>query len=422
MSINRVALRNLGRNRVKTLLSMIAIIAGVAAYIMSSCFQKGMALNGFLNIINYESGPIQIYSKDYFEIKDEFPLYETIKDGSIIEEALTDNYFTAPRVRFQGSIISPSKEKNFNIIAVDPDKEKNLFLYTQDITPRNIKNGNFEMVMGYRSALELGVDVGDPVRLVAQIEYKDGDRIKTITQIMDFTVVGLISSDNTVVSTNTAFVPLDVLQNETGMMFNGAVTEIVVRDKNSSYNSMPTDNESVEVISNLLPEHLKSTLDVRNWMVYDENQIKSLSTSDTGPIFFFMSLLIIMLMSNTMLLSVMDRTKEIALLRAMGMDNFEIFKLLAAEAGYLGLFGALLGMVVGYFITVGKVNTGIVINTESFKAAGMSFTMTGTIKSAWSIKGFITAGIGAIVISVLSAAFPTLSVLKMNIIKGIKHE
>ncbi len=91
------------------------------------------------------------------------------------------------------------------------------------------------MVIGYIGAKELGVKVGDPVRLIAQIEYKDGESIKTITQLMIFTIVGLIRSDNFTLSKNTAIIPLDILQDENGMMLNGSVTEIVVRDKNFNY-------------------------------------------------------------------------------------------------------------------------------------------------------------------------------------------
>lgn len=422
MSISRVALRNLSRNKVKTLLSMIAIIVGVSFYIQTECDYKGRRTSGFLNLINYEAVALQIYSKDYFSIKDELPLYESIDNSLVIEEIFKDDYFTAPRVRFGGSILSPEKEKTFSIIAVDPDKEKNIFLYPEDITPRNIKKGRFEMVLGYRGALELGVEVGDPVRLTAQIQFKEGDKIKTVMQLLDFTVVGLINSNNLTMSTHTAFIPLDILGDENGMMLNGSVTEIVLRDKNFSFKNMPTDKESVESVSKRLSKNLKDNLVVKSWIEYDINQIRQLSSNAMAPIFLFLTLLIIMLMSNTMLLSVMERTREIALLRALGMDNFDIFKLLATEAGYLGLFGTILGMIVGFFITVSSVNTGTEITLEIIEEFNLDFTMTGIVKSAWSIKGFITAGVAAMLTSVLSVAIPTISALKMNIIKGIRHE
>lgn len=422
MSINRVALRNLSRNRVKTLLSMVAIIIGVAFYIQSECYSKGRRISGFLNLINYEAGAVQIYTKEYFPVKDELPLYASVEDSSQIEEALKDNYYTAPRTRFSGEILSTEKQMQFQIIAVDPEKEKNIFLYPEDISPENISTGAFEMVMGYRGAKELGIDVGDGVRLIAQIEFKEGERIKTITQLLDFTVVGLIRSDNATMSKNTAIVPLDILQDENGMMLNGAVTEIVVREKGFNFNSMPSDEESAEAVAALLPGELKDDLAIKNWIEYDADQMRKLSTNELAPVFFFMTLLIIMLMSNTMLLSVMDRTREIALLRAMGMDNLKIFKLLSTEAGYLGLFGAIIGMIVGFIITYNAVNTGKVITIEYIEARNLGITVTGTIKSVWSIQGFVTAGITAIITSVAAAAFPTISALKMNIIKGIRHE
>lgn len=422
MSINRVALRNLSRNKIKTILTLIAIVVGVSYYIYSACQSKGMRINGFLNLINYESGAVQLYSKNYYKIKDEQPLYESINNSSEIISILDKDYFTASRVRFKGSIVSPEKEMPFNIIAVNPDREREVFLYPTDISPKNISNGSFEMVMGYRAALELGIEVGDPVRLIADIEFKEADRIKTITQLLDFTVVGLVTSTNTTVSKNTAFIPLDILQDENGMMLNGNVTEIVVRDRDFGFTNMPTNKESVSHISEILLKEDINSVDVKNWTLYDINQVRRLSTSDTGPIFLFLTLLIIMLMSNTMLLSVMDRTKEIALLRAMGMDNLEIFKLLATEAGFLGLFGAVIGVIVGYLITFDSVTTGTVLTNEIVEAQGLEYTITGTIRSLWSIKAFFTASIAALLTSIISAAVPTISVLKMNIIKGIRNE
>lgn len=422
MSISSVALRNLNRNRLKTLLSMIAIVIGVAFFIQSMCANNGRRVSGFLNLINYEAGAVQIYKKGYYSIKDEQPLYESIIDPSKIEAVLDRDYFTAPRVRFNGSILSPQKEMDFSIIAVDPERESNIFLYPRDIAPRNITKGAFEMVMGYRAAKQLGVVVGDPVRLMAQIEFREGGRIKTITQLLDFTLVGLITSDNLTVSTNTAFIPMDILQDENGMMLNGSVTEIVIRDRDFHFEDMPTPRETVQTISHLLPDDIENNLTVKSWTDYDVDQIKQLSTNEMAPIFVFMTLLIIMLMSNTMLLSVMDRTREISLLKAMGMDSVEIFKLLALEAGYLGLFGAIIGLIMGYLITVDAVNTGYKMTVEFIEANSMKYTMTGTIKSAWSLEVFVIAGITAIVTSVLAAVVPTLSALKMNIIKGIRHE
>lgn len=422
MSISRVAFRNLKRNRIKTLLSIIAIVVGVAFFVRSECSGKGLRTSGFLNIINNESGAIQIYNKNYFSIKDELPLYESIYNYEKIETSLEDEYFTTSRVKFSGSIVSPEKQKQFTIIAIDPTKEKKIFSYPKDISPRNVENGAFQMVMGYRGAAELGVKVGDAVRLIADIEIKDGDRIKTITQLLDFTVVGLITSDNLLLSKYTAIVPLDILQDENGMMLNGAVTEIVVRDKNFNSDYMPTKKETVENVEKLIPNELMNDVVVKEWTQYDVDQMKTISKNELAPVFFFMTLLIIMLMSNTMLLSVMDRTREISLLRAMGMDNFEIFKLLAVEAGYLGIIGGAIGLVVGYLITVSSVHTGFELNTEFIEARDLSITVTGTIKSVWSVKGFVFAGIAAVLTSVISAVFPTLSALKMNIIKGIKHE
>ena len=72
-----IAMRNLARHKVKTVLTSAAIMVSVAVYIFLNSWLGGMAIESRRNIVNFEMGAAKLQTKLYFEKKDEMPSYES---------------------------------------------------------------------------------------------------------------------------------------------------------------------------------------------------------------------------------------------------------------------------------------------------------------------------------------------------------
>ncbi|MDR2740530.1 MAG: ABC transporter permease, partial [Treponema sp.] len=73
IELKRLALRNLARHKVKTILTCAAIMVSVAVYIWMDSWLAGIFLESRRNIINYETGAVKLQTKLYFDKKDDLP-------------------------------------------------------------------------------------------------------------------------------------------------------------------------------------------------------------------------------------------------------------------------------------------------------------------------------------------------------------
>src|SRR5215510_7712214 len=96
--LKKIALRNLARHKVKTILTSLAIMISVAMYIFLNSWLGGMAVESRRNIVNFEMGAAKLQTKLHFEKKDEMPSYENFKAWKTYSDALSrEGYISAPR-------------------------------------------------------------------------------------------------------------------------------------------------------------------------------------------------------------------------------------------------------------------------------------------------------------------------------------
>jgi hypothetical protein len=96
-----IALRNLSRHRVKTIITATAVAVSVCLYIAADGWLHGMNLESRRNIVSYEIGAAKIQTKAYFEKKDDLPMYEAFSGWEGLSESLSRaGYDSAPRFVF----------------------------------------------------------------------------------------------------------------------------------------------------------------------------------------------------------------------------------------------------------------------------------------------------------------------------------
>ena len=569
--LKKIALRNLARHKVKTILTSAAIMVSVAVYIFLNSWLGGMAIESRRNIVNYEIGAAKLQTKLYFEKKDEMPSYENFYGWEIYRDVLSgEGYVSAPRYTFAGTLSSASGSAPIVFYAVEPDAEKEVLRYVPYVDfGRFVRNGSFEIALGtvaaeklkvgiptrpYRKELEelilvtaqnsqdadfirslyseapvsasmfapadtkavkgnermllkknaskqdldrywemIAATERNNVRINAMIDIKaapeviradkwngellpalreedkklvmsaysleefmgayllvEDDEVQLakvldamiragfqgavnhINQAFEVIVAGIINSPDPLPNGNTAFIPLDVLQNETGMMLQGAVTELIIREGGVPDSRLPGGSESSAAITAALNRGLAAMglslpgdLAVRTWQEYMQDYLgyEKIQTGMPQVLAFLLLLLSFLGISNTILLAILERTKEIGMMRAMGMTDGQMIMAYMLEAGFLGVIGSVLGIILGCIINYPVVKYGIDYSGMADVLGGaVGFRTTAVFRSVWNIPITIGSGAAATLLSSLVAYFPTRRAVKKPITESLRFE
>jgi ABC-type antimicrobial peptide transport system permease subunit len=109
---------------------------------------------------------------------------------------------------------------------------------------------------------------------------------------------------------------------------------------------------------------------------------------------------------NTLVLSVFERTREIGMLRAVGMTRRQVRRMIRYESIVTALIGGALGIAVGTFLAV--------LTTQALSDEGVVLAIP------WrTIALFV---LGTIVVGILAAMFPARRASRLNILKALQYE
>jgi putative ABC transport system permease protein len=109
---------------------------------------------------------------------------------------------------------------------------------------------------------------------------------------------------------------------------------------------------------------------------------------------------------NTLVLSVFERTRELGMLRAIGMTRRQVRRMIRQESIITALIGATLGIVVGVFLAF--------LVTQALSDEGIVFAVP-----FLSLVVFVIVAIAA---GMLAAIFPARRASKLNVLKALQYE
>jgi putative ABC transport system permease protein len=266
------------------------------------------------------------------------------------------------------------------------------------------------------------------VSTVIDLKAQDGSgKIRHVNQLIDAVVVGVVNSPNPMTNYNVAYVPMDALQDEAGLMLEGKVTEILVRRAGAKDSELPGKLESPAAIKAALEREggLPSGLAVHGWLDYAADYIAA-SNGDkvsTRIMIILLFLLSFIGIANTMLMAILERTKETGMLRALGMTDSELLLVYVIEAGCIGAIGALVGTLLGCLINIPMVAQGIDYSEMAKEAGGdFGYRIAALFRSAWNPPVIALTGIVATLVSAAAAIPPSLRALRMPVTDSLRFE
>lgn len=343
----RMALRNVTRNRRRSLLSGTMVAAGVAAILFAKAYLSGLQMLIREGVIEAGQGALTVMHQGYATAQEMSPLHLDLpQDAQLVAHIATvpNVKAVAPRMRFMGIVSAGDTGTAFHALAIDPALEK-------DVCPRGPAaktdrlagpglSGNDvpEALLGTELARALNVHTGDTVTLLAQTRSGSMDAV-------DLTVVGTYRYDDLETNKRLVVLPLGVAQKLLHMK--GRVSGYSV-----AVNDLDRLEQTVAQVGASLTAGPWQT-ETRDWGALQPRYRDLLLVEDAvlGVLLFIVFGLVLTGVINAMLMSVFERTREIGTLMSMGFSRERIAALFLCEAALLGAFSSALGAVIGTLLT-----------------------------------------------------------------------
>ena len=410
----QLSLKNLFRYRKRTIITSAALAAGIMIYILMDSMIAGSMDMSEENILRYEMGQGSITTEQTWEDRDYFPLNSPIAEGIALSDSLDSRYgiSAAPRIRFLGDMIlyrDPFPEDgNMQVVltAIDPLRDKRVFdLESTLIKGRWLEPGTDQVIIGSWMASEIGADIGYYITIVCRT--RDG-----YYQTMDLEITGIIDTPNPTVNRLSMLVPLDTADYALDMA--GGVTEIVVK--------LPGDRKVDSREKALVQSFLPDELIFHTW---EEQALVYIAASNgdrysTVIILFLVFIIAAVGVSNTMLMSAMERTRELGMMRALGMRDRDLKRMFLLEAAGIGLLGSLMGILLGVLGNIPMVLKGIPLpaSTDQYD---MGYRISGAMWGVWKADTMLFSLLIGMVITIFVSRLSIRKILKFSIVQDLRH-
>jgi putative ABC transport system permease protein len=459
-----LALRNLLRNRRRSLTSLLAVMIGGFSLLLFGGYVRNITYGletGFVT----QSGHFQIQRKDYFLYGNGNPAAYGIDDYDKLIAAVKASPALAPML----AVVTPTLQLggiagNFAAAAsrtvvgmgIVVDDQNRMRLWNEYAFP--VLPAPLALTGTSSDAAVIGTGVARALDLCAPLKVSNCRRAAEAAPAPPTTGAGLaddiaalsiqetpkaaavsktrieLLAPNTHGAPNMAqlnivkaeeqgvkelddiFVALHLAQAQKLIYGNGKPKVTAIEVQLTSTRAMPAAEALLqEVIAKSPQKDTLTILDFRTLNPFYEQTIRLFDV-----IFGFISLLIgtivVFMLGNTMSMAVVERTVEIGTLRAIGLKRREIRNLFVLEGLMLGLFGAVLGIALA------------ILAANVINWSGLSWTPPGRITEVpltvrvwgeWKLIGI--TGIGLVLIAGLSAWWPSQQAARMNIVDALRH-
>jgi ABC-type lipoprotein release transport system permease subunit len=362
--IFKMAFRDLGRNKRRTILSALAVAVGLGLLVMMSGVLVGEMQGALKNTIQLSSGHIQIRSLTYDENKISLKWEDLLENPQALAEAVKAQYpqivDATPRLVASGIVTRGENSRGVQVIGLDPDAAANQ-VYRQGLLEGDFLTADDRegILVGQPLAEKLGLEVGGQINLL--VNTSNGDIVEQL-----FTVRGIYTTNTFGYDESTVFLPLAKAQTMTGAENRASLIFILLQNK-----------EQAESVTAALqsPNYTVTTWREMNAMVV---QFEDFANAYMSIFYLIVLGITATVVSNTLVMSVYERTREIGILAAIGMKGRRILAQFLIEAALIASLGVIGGMILGgaltyYFgvnglpIDISKMGlTGILINNRIY--------------------------------------------------------
>jgi putative ABC transport system permease protein len=409
LSLFRLALRNVGRNRRRSVLAIVSVAISLTVIVFAQGFIAGFVASFVKNATKNDAGHIRISAKKFEERCRFFPVsYNVVNPDSIIgairrDPAIaSDIALITPRVSFGVLLSNGGNNRSAVALAGDPAKEKNLlYLQKSIIPPGRYISGRRDLIMGCALAKSLHFRMSDTVRVMTSgSDYA--------LHLRKFAVVGLFSTGLNVFDDMMFQIGIDDARELLAMGSDDQQIIIMLNDYRRA------DNVAARIRA-LIPD---TSISVTPWTkIGDTYTTVDLVGRIYNWIYAIIALLGAFIISNIMTMAVMERRKEIGILKSMGFTRREVLIMFLAEGMALGFVGSLAGTALGAGLVALFHVHGIDLTAYMSR---MSIPLDNVIYTTLSASNLVYSILLGTVLAALVSVPPARQAARMNVVDAIK--
>ncbi len=342
----KLAVRNVFRNKIRTLITLAAIAFGSVSIIIAGGFFEDTFMQMRESVIHSTLGHIQIYKKGYNEHGSSAPFDYLIENPDIIIkkiESLDHVKLVTPRISFSGMISTGDNTIAVLCQGVDPKGEavlskiKNIKRAATGLTIQEgsdlAEGDKFDIILGRGLAKNIGAKPGDSITLLT-------NTVGGSLNAFDMNIKGIFFTASKPFDDRALRLPIDMAKKL--IRTDGIQRLVVLLDKTK--NTFIAEQEVLKTIKSI-----NAPLEIKTWRQLADFYNKTVELY--GRQFFILKLIItiivVLSIFNTISMAIWERTQEIGTIMAMGYKKIDIMKLFLTEGLILGILGGILGVVFG---------------------------------------------------------------------------
>ena len=394
-----LSVRNLFRHRRRNAMLLAAICVAVAGVTTMSSLIRGFQEDMRLAAVENLTGHIKILAPGYRDdpgVEKRFALEAGWQPQ--VDEPLAG---WAPRLKVPAVIMSERETRGVQLVGVDPAREQISFLDDVPVQGARLDGaGDNRVLLGRALAEQLRTDVG--YRLVIITQGSDG-----LNREAGFRVAGLFDAEGTGLEKAYVFTGLGFLQS---LLDAPGVTEVSIR---------LTEEPALPGAAARLKD-LFSSLDVLRWQELEPQAAAMFAFADMAIFIWFLIMMgaLVFGLVNTLITAVMERTRELGMLRAVGMRPGAVVVQVVVESSLIMAAGVALGLALGGSL-VWLLRDGIDLSAwaEGMELAGMRTLL---IPRLW-MSDVLLVALMSLGFGVLASLYPAWRAVRIKPLEALRR-
>jgi len=408
----KLGLKNLTRQKRRNFITILVIAFAFFVFLFLDSLMEGMEEMSFNNIKNYDTGSIQVAHPAYWEDKDKLPLENLIYLNQDVEESIKNMdgvLGVSPELRFKANLNNGIDEVAVQGMGISIEQYNEVFATQNHVVEGSMFiPGESKAVIGVSLAELMDLKVNDYITLLVRTKE---DTFNTI----DLEIAGLLYTPNPMINNGIVFVPLEIARQ--ALNVENGISMMTVKIKKEK-----EINPTIDNINQIFQEK-NMNIKAYSWRESAKTVIAMSTAQDAETAFILTIILTIGMIGiiNNVILSSLERTREIGMMKALGMREWEIVLVFMVEATGIGILGGLAGCLLGAAGVGWIVKYGYDLSYIGGDMSMYGIPIIDKLYGAWNFSSFVFIFFFGIVVALISSIGPAYWAAHKDPVKAIYH-